>query len=175
MNAAQDLVVSYFERWCRLEEEKRVISDDLKALFAEAKGNGFDTKAMRAVFREQVGDKAEREEFDAICDLYRACLNAPRAQHAHTRGDENTKTVVSTPPQSNGQPGGMVPPPAVPPGAHSNPDARTDSKTPSQSRRENSRYESASERGRAHLELENGNTIRNHQTPPANLSSEVAI
>ena len=175
MSVAQDLVVSYFDRWCRLEDEKRVISDDLKAMFAEAKGNGFDTKALRAVFREQVGDKAEREEFDNICDLYRACLNAPRAHHAHTRGDEDTKTVVSHSSPSNGQPGGMVPPPAVPPGTHSNPDARTDSTTPSQSRSENYRYESASERGRAHLELENGNTIRNHQTPPANLSSEVAI
>lgn len=92
---------------------------------------------------------------------------------------ERHRELASVQPQSSQAeteaPGGMVPhPPAFPPGAHSNPDARTDSMTPSQSRRENARYESASERGRAHLEMENGNTVLNHQTPPAS-ASEVAI
>lgn len=81
-SVADDMIRSYFDRWQRLEEEKSSISDDLKELFAEARGNGLDTKALRAVFREQVGDKAAIEEFDAICDLYRASLNAPRAGRA---------------------------------------------------------------------------------------------
>jgi uncharacterized protein (UPF0335 family) len=85
MSAADDMIRSYFDRWQRLEEEKRAISDDLKELFAEAKGNGLDSKALRTVFREQVGDKAAMEEFDAICDLYRASLTAPRARPAPAR------------------------------------------------------------------------------------------
>lgn len=82
---ADDLLRSYFDRWQRLEEDKKAISDDLKELFAEAKGNGFDTKVMRAVFREEVSDKAERDEFEAICDLYRASLARPRARPTHAR------------------------------------------------------------------------------------------
>jgi len=80
---ANDILRSFFERWQRLEEEKKTLSDDLKELFSEAKGMGFDTKAMRAVFREQVGDKAAAEEFDAICDLYRSSLAG--AGRARTR------------------------------------------------------------------------------------------
>jgi len=80
---ADDILRSFFERWQRLEEEKKTLSDDLKGLFSEAKGMGFDTKAMRAVFREQVGDKASAEEFDAICDLYRSSLAG--AGRARTR------------------------------------------------------------------------------------------
>lgn len=83
-SVADDMIRAYFDRWQRLEEEKRTISDDLKELFAEARGNGLDTKALRAVFREQVGDKTARDEFDAICDLYRASLERPRAHPAHS-------------------------------------------------------------------------------------------
>lgn len=79
---ADGMIRSFFERWQRLEEEKANIADDLKELFAEARGNGLDAKALRAVFREQVGDKVARDEFDAICDLYRASLTAPRAHPA---------------------------------------------------------------------------------------------
>ena len=82
VSVADGMLRSYFERWRRLEEEKQTISEDLKELFAEAKSHGFDTKAMRAVFREQGGDKNARLEFDAICDLYRSSLEAPRARPA---------------------------------------------------------------------------------------------
>lgn len=83
---ADDLLRSFFSRWQRLQEEKKTISDDLKELFAEAKGMGFDTKAMRAVFREEAGDKLAAEEFDAICDLYRSSLRGLRAHPArHAR------------------------------------------------------------------------------------------
>ncbi|MBN9236031.1 hypothetical protein QV13_12665 [Mesorhizobium hungaricum] len=88
---SDNLIRSLFERWERLEEEKRNISDDLKELFAEARGQGLDTKALRAVFREQVGDKDALQEFDAICDLYRASLNSPRAgrtREASSHGED---------------------------------------------------------------------------------------
>lgn len=99
---ADDLLRSYFERWQRLEEDKAAISEDLKALFAEAKGNGFDTKVMRAVFREEVSDKAERDEFEAICDLYRASLARPRAHPAPARVETLNNSPLPAPLSSPG-------------------------------------------------------------------------
>lgn len=99
---ADDLIRSYFERWERLEEEKKTISDDLKELFAEARGNGLDTKALRAVFREQVGDQNALNEFDAICDLYRASLNRPRAGRTRSETHETTAPEQSFTPREMG-------------------------------------------------------------------------
>ncbi|UCI30464.1 DUF2312 domain-containing protein [Mesorhizobium sp. B4-1-4] len=65
---------AFIERIERLEEEKKTISDDIKEVFAEAKGTGFDTKAMRTIVRLRKKDQAERQEEDAILDLYMAAL-----------------------------------------------------------------------------------------------------
>lgn len=92
LSVADDQLRSFFERWNRLEEEKTAISEDLKALFAEAKGAGFDTKAMRVVFRERAADdsaKLEAAELDQICDLYRASLGRARPANAPARTREN--------------------------------------------------------------------------------------
>ena len=62
------------ERIERLSEEKDTIRDDIKDVFAEAKGAGFDTKAMRVIIRKRKKDQAERQEEDAIIDLYQAAL-----------------------------------------------------------------------------------------------------
>ena len=62
------------ERIERLEEEKKTIGDDIKDIYAEAKGTGFDTKAIRAIVALRRGDIAEREEAEAILDLYQAAL-----------------------------------------------------------------------------------------------------
>ena len=65
---------AFIERIERLEEEKQTIADDIKEVFAEAKGTGFDTKAMRTIIRLRKKDKAEREEEEAMLDLYMAAL-----------------------------------------------------------------------------------------------------
>ena len=65
---------AFIERVERLEEEKQTIADDIKEVFAEAKGTGFDTKAMRQIVRDRKKDAAERDEFEAIVDLYRSAL-----------------------------------------------------------------------------------------------------
>lgn len=65
---------SFIERIERLEEEKKGISDDIRDVFAEAKGNGFDTKIMRQVIRLRKKDTAERQEEEAILDLYLSAL-----------------------------------------------------------------------------------------------------
>ena len=62
------------ERIERLEEEKKTISDDVKDVYAEAKGAGFDTKAVRTIIRMRKKDQAERQEEEAILDLYKAAL-----------------------------------------------------------------------------------------------------
>ncbi len=71
---------SFIERIERLEEEKKGLSDDIRDVFAEAKGNGFDTKVMRQVIRLRKKEPAERQEEEAILDLYMHALGmAPGA------------------------------------------------------------------------------------------------
>ena len=65
---------SFIERIERLEEEKKGISDDIRDVFAEAKGNGFDTKIMRQVIRLRKQEPNERQEAEAILDLYMHAL-----------------------------------------------------------------------------------------------------
>ncbi len=65
---------SIIERIERLEEEKSTIADDIKDVYAEAKGTGFDTKAIRTIIRQRKQDEAERQEEESILDLYKAAL-----------------------------------------------------------------------------------------------------
>lgn len=65
---------AFIERIERLEEEKKVIADDIKEVYAEMKGTGFDTKAVRTIVRLRKKDKAARDEEEAILDLYRSAL-----------------------------------------------------------------------------------------------------
>lgn len=58
------------ERIERLEEEKKALSDDIRDVYAEAKANGFDVKTLRSVVRLRKQDRAEREEQEALLDLY---------------------------------------------------------------------------------------------------------
>ena len=65
---------SFIERVERLEEEKKGLAEDIRDVFAEAKGNGFDTKVMKMIIRERKLDAAERQERDAVLDLYRHAM-----------------------------------------------------------------------------------------------------
>ena len=71
---AKDQLKAFVERVERLEEEKKAIADDIRDVYAEAKGNGFDTKALRTVVRLRKQDKQEREEHEAILDTYMQAL-----------------------------------------------------------------------------------------------------
>lgn len=68
---------SVIERIERLEEEKKAIADDIKDVYGEAKSNGFDTKVLRQVVRIRKLDQAERQEQEALLDLYLAALGGP--------------------------------------------------------------------------------------------------
>ena len=65
---------SYIERIERLEEEKKAIADDIKEVFAEAKGNGFDTKTIRQILKIRGMDTSEVEEQDYLLDVYKRAL-----------------------------------------------------------------------------------------------------
>lgn len=67
---ASDQLKSIVERIERLDEEKRTIADDIKEVYAEAKGNGYDTKVLRKVIALRKRDLDERKEEEAILDLY---------------------------------------------------------------------------------------------------------
>lgn len=73
-SVAADQLRSFVERIERLEDEKAVLGVDIREVYAEAKGNGFDTKALRAIIRMRKQDKAEREEQQAIIDTYAHAL-----------------------------------------------------------------------------------------------------
>ncbi|WEX10335.1 DUF2312 domain-containing protein [Chelativorans sp. AA-79] len=65
---------AFIERIERLEEEKKNISDDIKDVYAEMKGNGFDTKAVRTIIKLRKKDQAERQEEEAILHTYMHAL-----------------------------------------------------------------------------------------------------
>lgn len=69
-STAQGKLKSLIERIERLEEDKAAVANDLKEVFAEAKGEGFDTKIMRKVIRLRKQDTAKRQEEEALIDLY---------------------------------------------------------------------------------------------------------
>ena len=71
---AKSQLKALVERIERLEEEKKALSDDIREVYGEAKATGFDTKALRAVVRMRGQEATERQEFEAIVDLYREAL-----------------------------------------------------------------------------------------------------
>ncbi|MBL8907265.1 MAG: DUF2312 domain-containing protein [Rhizobiales bacterium] len=71
---AQGQLKSLVERIERLEEEKKTIAGDIKEVYAEAKANGFDTKILRKVISIRKKDRHEREEEEAMLDLYMIAL-----------------------------------------------------------------------------------------------------
>jgi uncharacterized protein (UPF0335 family) len=73
-STAQGQLKSIIERIERLEVEKAEVAEQIKEVFAEAKGNGFDVKILRKVVRLRKQDRAKRQEEDAILDLYLSAL-----------------------------------------------------------------------------------------------------
>lgn len=67
---AADQLKAIIERVERLEEEKKTISDDIRDVYAEAKGNGYDVKALRTIVRMRKQDANEREEAEAVLETY---------------------------------------------------------------------------------------------------------
>ena len=75
---AQGRLRSIIERLERLEEDKQAVMTDMKEVFAEAKGEGYDVKVLRKVIRIRKQDKAKRQEEEAILDRYMSALREVR-------------------------------------------------------------------------------------------------
>ena len=71
---AKEHLKSFIERIERLEEEKAALTADIREVYSEAKGQGFDTKIMRQVVRMRKLDKADFQEQEAMLDLYLSAL-----------------------------------------------------------------------------------------------------
>jgi uncharacterized protein (UPF0335 family) len=73
-SAAQGRLKTLVERIERLEEDRAAVSGDLKEVYLEAKGEGFDAKILRKVVRLRKQDKAKRQEEEALVDLYMSAI-----------------------------------------------------------------------------------------------------
>lgn len=71
---AAERLRSFLERVENLEEEKTTIMGDIKEIYAEAKGEGYDTKILRQIIRLRKMDRTERQEQEAMLDLYLSAL-----------------------------------------------------------------------------------------------------
>ena len=71
---AAERLRSFLERIERLEEEKAGLTADIREVYAEAKGSGFDTKVMRQIVRLRKMDSADRQEQEALLDVYRRAI-----------------------------------------------------------------------------------------------------
>ena len=71
---AKDQLKAIIERIERLEEEKKTISDDIRDVYGEAKGNGFDVKVLRTIVRMRKQDANERAEQETILETYMQAL-----------------------------------------------------------------------------------------------------
>jgi uncharacterized protein (UPF0335 family) len=71
---AAEKLRSFVERIERLEEEKKALSDDIRDVYAEAKGGGFDLKVLRQVVRLRKLNSAERQEQETLLDIYKRAL-----------------------------------------------------------------------------------------------------
>ena len=65
---------SFIERIERLEEEKRVLAEDIKEVYAEARGSGFEPKIMRQIIKIRKMDQEEHDEQESLLDLYKRAL-----------------------------------------------------------------------------------------------------
>jgi uncharacterized protein (UPF0335 family) len=71
---AKGQLKAIIERIEKLEEEKKAISDDIKDVYGEAKGNGFDVKALRTIIRMRKQDADERQEQETVLETYMLAL-----------------------------------------------------------------------------------------------------
>lgn len=85
-------ILAFIQRVERMEEEKKAIADDIKEIYTEAKGNGFDTKILRLIVRRRKQDAAERAEQEALLDTYEHAIGMrPEPEE----DDDYEETVVA--------------------------------------------------------------------------------
>ena len=85
---AGEQLKSFIERIERLEEEKRALAEDIKEVYAEAKGTGFDTKIMRQLIKLRKLDKDDLDEQETLLDVYKRAIGMLPSFDADTKAAE---------------------------------------------------------------------------------------
>ena len=85
---AGEQLKSFIERIERLEEEKRALSGDIKEVYAEARGTGFEPKIMRQIIKLRKMDKEEVDEEESLLDLYKRALGMMPGAEIEVRAAE---------------------------------------------------------------------------------------
>jgi len=85
---AGEQLKSFIDRIERLEEEKRALSGDIKEVYAEAKGTGFEPKIMRQIIKLRKMDKEEVDEEESLLDLYKRALGMMPGAEIEVRAAE---------------------------------------------------------------------------------------
>jgi uncharacterized protein (UPF0335 family) len=85
---AGEQLKSFIERIERLEEEKRALSGDIKEVYAEAKGTGFEPRIMRQIIKLRKMDKEEVDEEESLLDLYKRALGMMPGAEMEVRAAE---------------------------------------------------------------------------------------
>ena len=91
---AKDQLRSIVERVERLEEEKRATAADISEVYKEAKGNGFDVAIVRQVVKIRAMDSTQRDERDALLDLYLSALGMAGTDNGSKPTPTRTDNVV---------------------------------------------------------------------------------
>lgn len=71
---AAERLKSFIQRIERLEDDKKAVQEDIKEVYSEAKGEGYDTKILRQVIKLLRMDRADRQEQEALVDLYMSAI-----------------------------------------------------------------------------------------------------
>ena len=71
---ASERLKSFVERIERLEEERQALSGDIREVYSEAKGSGFDIKVLRQIIRLRKMDSGDRSEMEEMIDVYKRAL-----------------------------------------------------------------------------------------------------
>lgn len=97
---AREQLRAFVERIERLEEEKKSIAEDIRDVYAEAKGNGYDVKVMRELFKLRKKEPHERQEHEAVLDLYKHALGMlPSAELVE--GPHSSQTKIAKPSEND--------------------------------------------------------------------------
>lgn len=92
---AKEQLRSIVERVERLEEEKKALAGDIREVYAEAKGNGFDVAIVRQVVKIRAMDSTERDERDALLDLYLSALGMAGTDNGAPSRTDNVVPMVA--------------------------------------------------------------------------------
>lgn len=109
-SVAQDQIRAFVERIERMEEEKKAIGEDIKSIYAEAKGNGFDVKILRRVVGIRKQDANERLEQEAILELYMSALGMVAAPPEYSDERERLNSMASRVNSALSKPTTITPP-----------------------------------------------------------------